>query len=214
MAITSYSTLKTAMATWIVRDDATDAQMSEFVSVFEARANVELPLRTAEVDTTLTGSTSSRQLTLPSDFLEPVALFLTTYGTQQKLSPIISGNYELDTSNGPPSAWAINGSNIDLDCPCDQAHTFTFRYRMKLLNLASTDPNWLLTNHPNVYLWGSLVEFATWARDAEAISLYNGRYEDARDAVAWLTARSKATAPLRVDPALVAARSFNINSGD
>lgn len=214
MAITSYATLKTAMGTWVAREEVSDAQLSEFVSLFEARANVELPLRTAEVDTTLTGSTSSRQLTLPSDFLEPVALFLTTYGTQQQLSPIIAGNYELDTANGPPSAWAINGSNIDLDAPCDQAHTFTFRYRMKLLNLASTDPNWLLTNHPNVYLWGSLVEFATWIRDSNLISLFNGRYEEAREGVAWLAARSKANAPLRMDAALVAARSFNINSGD
>lgn len=214
MAITSYATLKTAMPTWMARDDATDAQLSEFVAVFEGRANVELPIRTAEVNTTLTGSTSSRQLTLPSDFLEPVALFLTTFGTQQRLSPIISGTYELDTSDSVPSAWAINGSNIDLDVPCDQAHTFTLRYRMKLLNLATTDPNWLLTNYPNVYLWGSLIEFATWDRDPDAINLYTARYEQARDGVAWLESRAKAMAPLRVDAALAAAPAFDINSGD
>ncbi|MDP3937083.1 MAG: hypothetical protein Q8R92_03000 [Deltaproteobacteria bacterium] len=216
MAITSLSELKTAVQNWNSgRADTTFTdRLDEFVSLAESRLNVELAVRTAEVDTSLAGTLDSREIALPSDFLEPVALFLTTFGERERLAPIVAGNYELGTTSGTPSAWMINGSNIDLDKPCDQAHTFSFRYRKKLFDLATTDPNWLLTNHPNVYLFAVLAEAANWEDDDAVALKYEARLRQAIAGVRWLQARSNSGAPLRTDAALVSVGGFNINSGD
>lgn len=215
MALSSLSDLKATVKKYRGRSDTEfNDLLDTFVTMFESRANAELEIRVAEVDTTLTGTTDSRSISLPSDFLEPIALFLTTYGVEEHLAPIIAGNYALETSSGVPEAWMINGSNLDLDKPCDQAHTFRFRYRMKKLDLATTDPNWLLTNHPDVYLYGVLREAAIFAGDDGAAAGYEVLYTQAKDRVKWLEARSKAIAPLRVDAGLVAVTGFNINTGD
>ena len=215
MSIANLSDLKTTIQQWRGRSDtAFTNQLDNFVTLFESKANDELPITTAEVDTVLTGTTNSRSISLPTDFLEPVALFLTTYGVEDQLAPIIAGNYPLETTAGPPEAWMINGSNLDLDKPCDQAHTFKFRYRMKLLDLSTTDPNWLLTNHPDVYLYGCLEQAAKWARDRTAVADYKSDYMEAKDRVAWVQSRSKSVAPLRVDGALGVIGSYNINSDE
>lgn len=213
MAITSYAELQTAIQNWRDRSDTgfTD-RVPEFIALAEARLNRKAPVRLAETNTTLTGTTDSREIALPDDFLEPIALFLTTSGQQERLAPIIAGNYALTTTSGWPEAWMINGSNIDLNCPCDQAHTFLLRYRKRLFDLANTDPNWLLTNHPDVYLWGSLVEAANWEDDDAAIAKYEVRLKRAEAEVRWMEARSKAVAPMRVDPALASVGRWNINS--
>lgn len=215
MAFSNLSDLKTEIQKYRGRSDtAFTDRLDGFVALFESRANVELPIRTAEVDTTLTGTIDSRSIPLPSDFLEPISLDLTTFGTEDHLAPIIAGNYSLELTSGVPSVWMINGANLDLDKPCDQAHTFKFRYRMKRLDLATTDPNWLLTNHPDVYLYGCLREAAIFSQDDDAALRYENLYMQAKDRVAWLESRSKSVAPLRVDAGLVSASSFNINSGD
>ena len=131
MAISTYAELKTAIATWLERsgDSAVTGNAADFVTLAESRLNRSLSLRAMETETTLTGTVSSRQLTLPSDYVEPKSLFLTTFGTQDWLRPFLAGTETLGTTNGTPTAWTINGTAIDLDRPCDQAHSFLFRYR-------------------------------------------------------------------------------------
>lgn len=215
MALTTKAGLKTAMQEYATRSDASDSVMDDFITLFEARANIDLKVRGTEVDTTLTGTIDQRTLTLPSDFMEPVALWLTTFGVEDDpLAPIIAGNYPLKHFSGVPEAWMINGSNIDLDKLCDQSHTFRFRYRMKGLDLNNTSPNYVLTNYPNVYLWGCLVEFSRWAKAWEQAAFYETMYQQAKNDVVWIQARSKSIAPLRVDEALIAAGGFNINTGE
>ncbi|WP_298966149.1 hypothetical protein [uncultured Roseibium sp.] len=213
MAFDNLADLKTELQKYRGRSDTEFMErLDGFVALFESRANIDLPIRTAEVNTTLTGAIGSRSIDLPADFSSPIAVFLTTYGTEDFLSPIIAGNYELGTTNGTPRAWMINGSKLDFDVPCDQEHTFKFRYRMTSLDLATTDPNWLLTNHPNTYLYGCLKEAAVWSRDFQDADAYESLYMDAEKRISWNESRSKSVAPLRVDPALSTTGGYNINS--
>lgn len=211
MAITTLAELKTAVQNWRDRsDEAFTDRLDEFVSLAEARLNRLVPVRLAEVDTDLTGTTDSREIALPSNFLEPIALFLTTGGHQRRLAPIVAGTHALSTSSGWPEAWMVNGSNIDLDKPCDQAHTFSFRYRKRLFDLATTDPNWLLTNNPDVYFHATMVEAADFENDDAAIAKHETRFKAALREVRWLESRSKSVAPLRVDAALVGRAGYDI----
>jgi hypothetical protein len=214
MAISTYTELKAAIEAWLSRqgDASITANAADFISLAEARLNRDLPLRVMQTTTTLTGTVSSRAVALPSDFIEPIALFLTTFGVETFLKPLVAGNFEYETTSGTPAGWCINGTNIDLDAPCDQAHTFSFRYR-KSFALSDADPtNWLLTNHPDCYLSACMVEAGIFAEDERASS-WEQRLRSAIDSIAWVDARSIAVGTLSVDPALRAPGRFDFATG-
>ena len=212
MSISTYSELKTAVQTWLDRSDLS-ANAADFIALAESRLNRVLPLRTMQVDVTLTGTGSSRSLALPADFVEPVALFLTTFGVQTRLTPRLAGTFEYGTVNGVPSAWCINGTNIDLDVPCDQAHTFSFRYRKSFALSDSVTTNWLLTNHPDVYLFAALVEAAFFIENPDFMAGVQGRLDLALKEVIDEQGRSLGIATLATDPALATRHRYNIRSG-
>jgi hypothetical protein len=142
-----------------------------------------------------------------------VALFVTTFGVQTKLTPRLAGTFEYGSVNGVPSAWCINGVNIDLDVPCDQAHTFSFRYRKSFALSDSAATNWLLTNHPDVYLFAALTEAAFFIENPDFMATVQARLELALKEVVDKQGRSLSIATLATDPALAAPRRFNIKTG-
>lgn len=205
MAIGTYAQLKTAVETWTERsgDAAITANVADFITLAEARLADVLPVRTAEADTTLTGSTSSRSLTLPSDFVEPISLHLTTVTTERRLlRPYVAGTLSLATSNGTPTAWAINGAAIELDVPCDQAHTFSLRYRQKFALSDSATTNWLLTNYPDIYIAATLTEFALFLPDLDMAALWQARLDKRVAEASAIMSRNKPSV-LTVDAALI-----------
>lgn len=212
MAITTYSELQTAVQTWLDRNDLS-SNAADFITLAESRLNRVLPLRVNWTDATLTGTTGSRLLTLPTDFVEPVALFLTTFGVRTKLTPFVAGTIEAGTVNCAPIGWSINGASIELDAPCDQAHTFSFRYRKSFALSVSAPTNWLLTNHPDVYLFASLVEAAFFIENPDFLTGCHQRLDLAINEVTVKEGRSNAQATLQADPALVSPSGFNINTG-
>src|SRR5262245_41486008 len=159
MTISSYSELQTAVQTWLDRSDLS-VNAADFITLAQSRLNRILPLRMTKLVAALTGTPGSANIPLPSDYVEPYALFLTTFGVKTELKPFVFGTIEQGIVNGVPSAWSINRAAIALDCPCDRAHSFEFVYRQSLALSDSAPTNWLLTNHPDVYLLASLVEAA------------------------------------------------------
>lgn len=215
MPITNRGTLVSTVADRLQRTDLT-TQIGDCVTLTEAYFNVELPLRMAEATSTPTGTIGSRNLALPAGFAEPITLDLTTFGSFDRLRAATAETIAYSAGNGAPTAWVITGANIELDYPCDQAHTFQFRYRgTSLLALAAdADTNWLLQNHPDAYLFGTLGEIYALQENAPAASLWLQRRNDIVDKIAWKESRSKSVATLQVDPALLGGRgAFNINTG-
>lgn len=216
MAISNYSELKTAIGSWLPRGgSAITGAAGDFITLLESRLNRWQPaLRTAEVETTLAGTPGSRSIALPSDFLEPISMFRTTGGEiYESMRPFIPGTVALDVTNGTPQAWGIDGTSIVLSCPEGQADTFAFRYRQKFALSDDTPTNWLLTQHPDAYLFGSLVEACAFMKTAPQAQLWNQRFEVAMDEITTQEARSKSIASLTVDDALKTPRPFNIYQG-
>lgn len=212
MAISTYAELQTAVTDWMARSDLSGNAV-DFITLAEARLNRKLPLRELWENEALTGTTSSRTLTLPTDYIEAGWLRLTTHaGENPKLAQKTTDAIAYGSTNGTPTAWCIDAGTIRLDCPCDQAHTFLFRHRKKL-DLATTSTNWLLTHHPDVYLAAVLVWGGAFIKDVEQASPWKGLLEEAIDELAWIEDKGEAGAALTVDPALVGRGAFNINVG-
>lgn len=215
MTISTYTELQAAVLNWLDNPSGLDSRVIEWIDLGEKRINRDLGrIRTAWTSTTLTGTTSSRSVALPTGFIEARSLFLTTSGSQVELVPFINGTIELSTTNGTPKMWCISGANIDFDCPCDQAHTFLFHYRSKW-DIASDSTNWLLTNHSDLYLSAALVHAYIFRENMEAATRWDGAYNLIKDAIEDQEARNLSIAPLQSEVAAMTRRgSFNYTLGE
>jgi hypothetical protein len=212
--MTAYSDLQADVTKFAFRngDEEFEGAVKRFIQLGEAALNRELSLLQQETDVPLTGSVGSRFLTLPTDFVEPISLHLLTGGGYQELRPDVAGEMPLQQSNGWPSAWAINGSNIQIDTPCDQVHSFTFRYRGKFALSDDKPTNWLIENHYDVYLAAAMGWGAAFMRDDPELAKWKALAQEAVDSVGWQASRSRLTTMV-VDDALLGRGRFNIITG-
>jgi hypothetical protein len=210
MAIANYSDLKTAILEWQERtgDTALTSRAADLITLAEAKLNRDLPLRMMRVNTTLTATASSRSITLPTDFAEPVRLRNTTSGYEGDLKPVDADSINYSPDTGTPYEWCINESSIDFEVLADAAYTFQFRYRKKfaLSDIATT--NWLLTNAPDIYLFESLKHAGVFTKDPEYAAALGGLAAEALSSVKRLDARSQAVAELSVDDGLLSRREW------
>lgn len=219
MSLGTYSELKTSIETWLARSDTgITNNASDFVTLAESRLNRMLPLHINRVDLAMSCAASSRNpTTFPIDFYEPIALYLTTFGVSTTLQPFVAGTMEYGLVNQIPTGWCISSSGsalrIDLDSPCDQTHTFSFRYRKSFQLSDSSTTNWLLTNHPDAYLSASLVEACTMLGYTEDAALWQGRLNLAIEEILDKEARLVSSAPLMTDTPLTGRRFFNFTAG-
>lgn len=204
MAITNYSTLQTAIATWLHRSDLT-AVIPDFIALAESRINRLLTARGTEIDAPLTATLGSAYIDLPADFGSPIAL----WQGDKKLIFKTSVDLSFAEIAGSPNYWAVKGSQIQLDRLASEAFALTLRY-VQNLNLATTDTNYVLSNYPDIYLYGALLESAGFIRDDSRIPIWQQKFEQAL-AEAQSSENSVKKAALITEPAN--SSRFNILEG-
>lgn len=154
-AITSFSELQEEIAAWLDRDDLTD-RIPTFVQLAEGYFNREL--RTLDMEHSYTFSTSGEDVPLPDDWLAMRDIYVD--GSPDKplrhLSPDGLRNEYLGSA-GIPLAYAIVSDAIRLGPVPSETTSLTMDYYRAIENLTVTTPtNWLLLNHPDLYLFASL----------------------------------------------------------
>ena len=161
MAINSYSTLQTAVANWLDRDDLA-ARIPEFISLCEARFNRTLRLRAMEtLDTTVPTVGGTSTIALPTGYVQMRDFHLTTSPlTQlQYLSPEMMIRLNAGSQSGKPLTYTIIADTIRLGPTPDSAYTTSMLYYKTFDALSAIAPtNWVITNAPDVYLYGTLLE--------------------------------------------------------
>lgn len=211
MSIANYTELQTAVSSWSHRsvDEVVD-----FIALAERRINSKLNSRMAEVESTLTGVVDSRYIALPALFIHPLALWRDyPIGTRTE---IIYATAEVMGSTvnsvGFPDFYTIDGSNIAFEMPNIEAFSYIFRYK-KLYNIASTTTNDVLTNYPDVYLFGALVESSMFARDFDMVDRWEARFQEAMNNALISESQNKANTTLFFDPAITSGQRHNIYDG-
>ena len=161
MAINSYSTLQTAVANWLDRDDLA-ARIPEFISLCEARFNRTLRLRAMEtLDTTVSTVGGTSTIALPTGYVQMRDFHLTTSPlTQlQYLAPEMMVRLNAGSLQGKPLTYTIIADTIRLGPTPDSAYTTSMLYYKTFDALSGIAPtNWVITNAPDVYLYGTLLE--------------------------------------------------------
>lgn len=214
-AVTSYDTLKDAIAGMLKRDG--DVQITANAALFVQLCEADFPdrifPREEETETSLTATVSSATIALPSDYISPIALWLVVSGLRCELEPVQPQQLPYDTTSSQPALWAIDGAYVRFDCPCASAYTVPFRYRRKTSLSSSNQSNYLMRRRPDLYLYGSLKQAAIFTEDDAAIEKFASLYETALRSFSNAENRSRRT-PMRTDlPGCVDGQS-NIYTGE
>ena len=191
MALANYTDLQASVASWLHRSDLT-TQIVDFITMAESRLNRQLRLRAMEADETLTTVIDSRSCALPDRFVEPIEceIMLPNGNTWDPLYKSIPEEMSVTTVSGRPCYWTIDGETVAFERPLDQAYNMRLRCFIGF-DLASTTTNWLMTNHPDLYLYGTLLEAPIYLRDESRLALWQERFDRALDQVMTKDRRSR-----------------------
>jgi len=163
------------------------AAIPTFVKQAEQRIyrSVNLPVNRKNVTGTLTDG--NQYLTMPTDFLLPLSLSITSSSNQifllNKDSNFIRSTYPNASTKGTPKYYATFAVDSFIIGPTPDANYVTeLHYYYQPASIVDTSPSWLGTNADTVLLYGSLVEAYTYMKgDADMMQLYQQRYQEALD---------------------------------
>jgi hypothetical protein len=185
MPITTYAELKTSITDFLNRDDLTTVAPT-FISL--AEADMQRRVRHWRQEKRSNANLNSRYSDVPGDFLEVIRFGVT--GDNNSTLEMISQSQMLDrrmqngNTSGSPRYYALTAGEIEL-FPSPSAITSTELYYYSKIDAlsASTASNWMLANHPDAYLYGSLVHSAPYLSDDSRITMWAALYQSAIDAI-------------------------------
>lgn len=172
-----YSELKSSIADFLNRQDLTPV-IPTFISLCEADMN--RTLRTRAMLTRAIATLDSQFTALPVGFLEAKNIQLNS-------SPVISLEYvaieEADriravTPTGQPQFYTIVGDMIEVVPVPEVSYTIELVYYKKLTALSdSSTSNWILSSHPDAYLYGALMQAAPYLKNDERLPVWGQLYK-------------------------------------
>jgi hypothetical protein len=181
MAIGTYAELQTAVANWLDRDDLTD-RIPEFIALAEAKMNRNLRISLMEnVSTAITMVGGTRDYSLPTGFTGMKEFHLTTspvvalsYITPEMMNRMWAGS-----NTGRPQAFTLFSDagtrKVKIGPAPDSAYTTSMLYLKKIDNLSVANPTeTMLTENPDVYLYGALLEAEPFLMNDARIQIWAG----------------------------------------
>ena len=182
MAISNYSELKTAIASWLDRTDLTDI-IPDFIALAETRHKRDFKIRRMETRVTTNTIAGREFYTLPDDYIAMRNIKLNTDPKTPLdfLTPEIMDRLNAGSSRGTPKAYTIKGNNIELRPLPDGVYEIEVSYYKHFAALSdSNTTNDMLTHHPDVYLYGALVEAEPYLQNDKRIQVWQGYYDRAK----------------------------------
>ena len=181
MAIGTYAELQTAVANWLDRDDLTD-RIPEFIALAEAKMNRNLRISLMEnVSTAIIMAGGTRDYSLPTGFTGMKEFHLTTspitplsYITPEMMNRMWAGS-----NTGRPQAFTLFSDagtrKIKIGPSPDSAYTTSMLYLKKIDSLSVSNPTeTMLTENPDIYLYGALLEAEPFLMNDARVQLWAG----------------------------------------
>lgn len=213
MTFSNYGELQTAVADWLHRSDLSNTVKS-FISLAESRLNRLLSLRSEEIDAQIHAVAGSAYAPLPENYNAPVSLWLETVSPRQTLVFMPPAELPYVAAVSSPTYWTVKAKQIQFDRIAGDNYPLTLRYVRKFA-LSDTEPtNSLLTDYPDAYLYGALLESAPFIRDDSRIAMWQERFDRAINEIQNQEDKSKGIVLLGVDPGMQSGHyAFNIFEG-
>ena len=179
MAISNYTELQTAVANWLDRDDLT-ARIPEFIALAEARFNRVLRLRSMEAKYTANTVAGQRNLALPASYIQMRNFQVNTnpLTTLSYVTPEIYDRLWGGSTSGTPKFYTILANEVSFGPIPASVQEVEMLFYKKFDNLSgSVATNWLITNAPDIYLYGSMLEAEPFIMNDERVQLWASALE-------------------------------------
>ena len=182
MAIGTFAQLKTATANWLDRSDLTD-RIPEFIALAEARFNRVLRIRDMEtVSTAISTVAGTREYDLPTRFVQMKEFHLSTdpITPLAYITPEMMSRMQAGSSKSKPQVFTIIADKVRLGPNPDAVYTTSMLYYQAFAALSdSATTNDMLTNNPDVYLYGTLLEAEPFIMNDARVPLWLAAFEKA-----------------------------------
>lgn len=185
MAISTYAELKTAIADFLNREDLT-SMIPTFIALAESKINRDV--RHWRMESRAETEIDSQFHALPTDWLETIRFHTNGDGTNPieliSMSQMQKRRTVNDDASGRPSFYAHVGGQFEFYPTPDGTYSSDLLYYAKLSALSdSNTTNWLLSEAPEVYLYGSLLHSAPYLQEDERIQTWGALYLEAAGAL-------------------------------
>ena len=183
MALDNFDNLKASIVAWSKRSDISNLT-DDFILIAESEMynNESAPLRIRAMEARATApvSISSRFLALPDSFLQMRRLKLN--------SPFGTSTNDTDLTFYAPEQMPLSGltqipqfftvtTQLEFDSTPDQAYTIEMQYLNKLTALSdAATTNFILTNYPTIYLYGSLWALFQYSMEQDVAEYYYQKF--------------------------------------
>ena len=158
MALSNYTELQASLANWLNRSDLTTEIANDFIVLTEKDFNSKLRVRKQISQTTIT--VNAETANLPTGFLQ-VRDFYILSGTQKHsltyMTPPQMDQIRGTSMTGIPRVYTILGDTFRFSPLPDATYTGYLNFYKQFDALSSSNAtNYILTNHPSIYLYGAL----------------------------------------------------------
>jgi len=181
LALTTRSELISAIEAWLRRPSVA-AMVPDFITLCETDMQRRLKVAEQELTTTLTVTQGNTSVALPTGFhgvrrVRLIQSFGNTDLWPVALAPSDSQNWNVE---GAPLAYSFIGSTMSVRPVPNTTYTLEMNYYGKFTPLSVADPtNWILEEHPDAYLYGSLLHSAPYLGTDVRLPLWQSGYDNA-----------------------------------
>lgn len=179
MTITNYSTLQSTVADYLNRSDLTSV-IPTFIQLAEAQINRDVRHYKMETRSTATIDAGDQYSQVPSDWIETIRMSI--QGTGTTVVNLLSRDAMADKragaedTSGRPQFYTHADGQFNFYPTPDANYTAELLYFAKVPDLASNTTNWLLSDSPDVYLYGSLMHSAPYLAEDARIAVWAQLY--------------------------------------
>ena len=181
MAFTTYSDLKTTIASYLARSDLT-TMIPTFIQLAELRLRRELRTRQMLVVATANTTGGDSTVGLPTDFLEMRDIHVNT-------NPITALSYSAPnsfynsyraTESGKPTDYTVLATELQLSPIPDSTYQLQMLYYAQPYFLSDSNPgNVFLTNFPDALLYAALGEAEPYLMNDARLQTWASLYDRA-----------------------------------
>lgn len=173
-----YDTLRSTVGDYLDRSDL-DSVLPTFIQLTEAKLKRKLRHWKMEKRATASTTAGQRTIPLPTDFIEMRHLKLNT-DPVTVLEYLVPAHINYNaTLSGVPSWYTVIGDEIHFESTPDSTYEVEmYYYAFDALSESNTS-NWLLEEHPDIYIYGALLEAESFLMNDPRLQVWKFSFDEA-----------------------------------
>ena len=183
MPLDVFSNLKASIKSRSKRNDISDADIEDYINQCESEYHNNsispLRIRSMEARATAAADITTRFLALPDAYLQMRRLKLNdpySGGSDRDIEFLAPEQMPLNNLTQIPTFFSVT-TQLEFDSIPDQAYTVEMQYIKKITALSDANTtNDVLTNYPNIYVFGALWALFQDAMEGDVAEYWYGKF--------------------------------------